>query len=249
MIHHAAWQDAAWPDTVDCIITDPPYSARTHEGHNNAVRDGSAFECRSAILYNHLTPAMCNEWAAVWAPRVRYWVAVMCDHVLIPAWQDAFQAAGLYSRFPPVPCVMQGMTMRIAAEGPSSWAVYLVVARTARPAMDSFGRMNDKGKPVRGWGALPGAYVVSPGDRSDSRIGGKPLPLMRQIIRDYSRPGMVVADPCCGYGTTLIAAAEQGRNVWGCDTDAESVKRTRERLETVKAQPQLFEAATQLEIA
>ena len=49
--------------------------------------------------------------------------------------------------------------------------------------------------------------------------------------------------------TTLIAAAEQGRNVWGCDTDAESVKRTRERLAMVKAQPQLFEAATQLEIA
>ena len=230
-IHHSAWQDAAWPETVDCIITDPPYSARTHTGHN-ALFHSVGDDMRRAIDYTHLTPAMCREWAAAWAPRVRYWVAVMCDHVLIPVWQDAFQAAGLCV-FAPVPCVITGMTVRMSGDGPSSWTIYLMVARTKKAAK---------------WGTLPGAYVVPVYHDKTARIGGKPLSLMRQIVRDYSRPGMVVADPCCGYGTTLIAAAEQGRTVWGCDTDAESVKRTIERLETVKAQPQLFEAATQLEI-
>lgn len=231
-IHHSAWQDAAWPETVDCIITDPPYSARTHTGHDAAVRSVGD-DTRNEIGYTHITPAMCREWAAAWAPRVRYWVAVMCDTDLIIPWRDALSDASLYA-FAPVPCVTIGGTVRLTGDGPSSWAVYLMVARSKAAAK---------------WGTLPGAYVVTPGDRSESRIGGKPLSLMRQIVRDYSRPGMVVADPCCGYGTTLIAAAEQGRTVWGCDTDAESVKRTIERLETVKAQPQLFEAATQLEIA
>ena len=230
-IHHSAWQDAAWPETVDCIITDPPYSARTHTGHNAAVRSVGD-DMRNEIGYTHLTPEQCREWAAAWAPRVRYWIAVMCDTDLITPWRDALSAAGLYA-FAPVPCVTIGGTVRMTGDGPSSWAVYLMVARTKKAAK---------------WGTLPGAYVVTPGDRSESRIGGKPLPLMRQIVRDYSRPGMVVADPCCGYGTTLIAAAEQGRTVWGCDTDAESVRRTRERLETVKAQPQLFENPLQLEI-
>ena len=246
MIHLGTWQDAAWPEQVDCIITDPPYSERTHSGNNGGRREkrdpsrDPAKKCPSGskpirqIDYTSLTETDVQAWAKAWAPRVRYWIAVMCDHSLIPTWSAALSAAGLYT-FAPVPCVITGMTCRLTGDGPSSWAVYLMVARS---------------KAASKWGTLPGAYVVPHEDsgRAENRIGGKPLPLMRQIVRDYSRPGMVVADPCCGYGTTLIAAAEQGRTVWGCDTDAESVRRTRERLETVKAQPQLFEAATQLEI-
>ena len=245
-IHHSAWQDAAWPETVDCIITDPPYSARTHTGNDGgrrASRDpkrdpAAKWPSGSGPIrqldYAALTPDEAHAWGREWARRARSWVAVLTDHSLLPAWSSGFESGGLYA-FAPVPCVIQGMTCRLTGDGPSSWAVYLMVARSKGAAK---------------WGTLPGAYVVPhESSRGESRIGGKPLPLMRQIVRDYSRPGMVVADPCCGYGTTLIAAAEQGRTVWGCDTDAESVKRTRERLETVKAQPQLFEAATQLEIA
>lgn len=248
-IHHSAWQDAAWPDTVDCIITDPPYSARTHTGNDGgrrATRDpkrdpAAKWPSGSGPIrqldYAALTPDEAHAWAREWARRARSWVAVLTDHSLLPAWSSGFESGGMYA-FAPVPCVIQGMTCRLTGDGPSSWAVYLMVARSKAAAK---------------WGTLPGAYVVgqSGGEEKGkgSRIGGKPLPLMRQIVRDYSRPGMVVADPCCGYGTTLIAAAEQGRTVWGCDTDAESVKRTRERLATVKAQPQLFENPLQLEIA
>lgn len=240
-IHHSAWQDAAWPETVDCIITDPPYSARTHTGNDGGRREkrDAKYPNASAPIrqldYVALTPEQAHAWGREWALRARWWVAVLTDHNLMPAWSSGFEAGGMYS-FAPVACVITGMTCRLTGDGPSSWTVYLMVARSKAAAK---------------WGTLPGAYVVTPdfgGDRGAGRIGGKPLPLMRQIVRDYSRPGMVVADPCCGYGTTLIAAAEQGRTVWGCDTDAESVRRTRERLATVKAQPQLFEAATQLEI-
>lgn len=245
-IHHSAWQEAAWPETVDCIITDPPYSARTHTGNDGgrrAARDPKrdpAAKCPSGsgpirqLDYAALTPDEAHAWGREWARRARSWVAVLTDSELIAAWRAGFDAGGMCS-FAPVPCVITGMTVRLTGDGPSSWAVYLMVARS---------------KAASKWGTLPGAYVVphEGSGRAENRIGGKPLPLMRQIVRDYSRPGMVVADPCCGYGTTLIAAAEQGRTVWGCDTDAESVKRTRERLETVKAQPQLFENPLQLEI-
>jgi site-specific DNA-methyltransferase (adenine-specific) len=241
-IHHSAWQDAAWPETVDCIITDPPYSARTHTGNDGGRRvsnrktgAGNVTENCREIDYAALTPDEAHAWGREWARRARSWVAVLTDSELMHAWRSGFEAGGM-TTFAPVPCVIIGMTCRLAGDGPSSWAVYLMVARS---------------KAASKWGTLPGAYVVNPMNgnlRAQDRIGGKPLPLMRQIVRDYSRPGMVVADPCCGYGTTLIAAAEQGRTVWGCDTDAESVKRTRERLETVKAQPQLFENPLQLEI-
>jgi site-specific DNA-methyltransferase (adenine-specific) len=225
VIHLSPWQTAEWPERVDCIITDPPYSERTHEGQS---------ELRRGIDYTHLTPADCHEWAAAWAPRVRYWMAVMCDTDLIHPWQDAMRAAGLYV-FPPVPCIIPGMTVRMAGDGPSSWAVYLMVGRTVAAIREDFGRLNDKGESVKGWGTLPGYYQSPPStDRSGSRIGGKPLPLMQQIVRDYSRPGMLVADPCAGHATTLVAARLHGCNVWGAESDPAAHAAGVARLESVQ---------------
>lgn len=216
MIHLSPWQTAPWPDRVDCIITDPPYSERTHEGHNHATREGGPLWRRTALSYTHLTPADCHEWAATWAPRVRYWCAIMTDHVLFPHWQEAFRAAGMYANFAPVSCVIPGMTVRVAGDGPASWAVYLMVARTKACIRDDFGRINGEGKRVRGWGSLPGFYTA---ERAQGYIGGKPLPLMQQIVRDYSCPGMLVADPCAGHATTLVAARLHGCDVWGAESD------------------------------
>jgi site-specific DNA-methyltransferase (adenine-specific) len=226
MIHLSPWQTAPWPEQVDCIITDPPYSERTHSGNNGGrreKRDPSRDKAGSApvrqIDYSSLTPADVHEWAAAWAPRVRYWMAVMCDHTLIPHWSAAMTAAGLYS-FAPVPCTIPGMTCRLAGDGPSSWAVYLMVGRTKRAAK---------------WGTLPGGYWSSPETaRAGARIGGKPIPLMQQIIRDYSRPGMLVADPCAGHGTTLVAAKGAGRLVWGAECDPAAHRAACERLDAVQ---------------
>jgi hypothetical protein len=226
MIHLGTWQDAAWPEQVDCIITDPPYSERTHKGQTDKRRD---------IDYTSLSPADVQAWAKAWAPRVRYWIAVMCDTDLITPWRDALSSAGLYA-FAPVPCVITGMTCRMTGDGPSSWAVYLVVART---------------KAASKWGTLPGAYVVTRDTNdvtADRRIGGKPLPLMQQIVRDYSRPGMLVADPCAGHATTLVAALQSGRRVWGAECDPAAHAAAMQRLERVTAQPQLITETIQTEL-
>jgi site-specific DNA-methyltransferase (adenine-specific) len=234
MIHLGTWQDAAWPDQVDCIITDPPYSERTHSGQRGSFNYQShRYGPQIAGAYASLSPADVQAWAKAWAPRVRYWIAVMCDHSLIPTWSAALSAAGLYT-FAPVPCVITGMTCRLKGDGPSSWAVYLVVART---------------KAASKWGTLPGAYVVSPEhERGAARIGGKPLPLMQQIIRDYSRPGMLVADPCAGHATTLVAALQAGRRVWGAECDPAAHAAAVARLERVTAQPQLITETIQPEL-
>jgi site-specific DNA-methyltransferase (adenine-specific) len=241
MIHLGTWQDAAWPDQVDCIITDPPYSERTHSGNNGGrreKRDTGKYAGTGPITqidYTSLSSADVQAWAKAWAPRVRYWIAVLTDSELISAWRAGFDAAGLCS-FAPVPCVITGMTCRLTGDGPSSWAVYLVVARTKAAAK---------------WGTLPGAYVVAqerPTDVLDRRIGGKPLPLMQQIVRDYSRPGMLVADPCAGHATTLVAALQAGRRVWGAECDPAAHAAAVARLERVTAQPQLITETIQPEL-
>jgi site-specific DNA-methyltransferase (adenine-specific) len=57
----------------------------------------------------------------------------------------------------------------------------------------------------------------------------KPLPLMRYLVRTYTNPGEVVLDMCCGSGTTLLAAKQEGRHYIGCDREAKYVEIARGR--------------------
>ena len=42
---------------------------------------------------------------------------------------------------------------------------------------------------------------------------------MRALVRDYTRPGDLVCDPCAGGATTLLAAAIEGRRAIGAELD------------------------------
>jgi len=42
--------------------------------------------------------------------------------------------------------------------------------------------------------------------------------LARRIIVEYSKPGELILDPCCGAGATLVEAAGRGRRVLGVET-------------------------------
>jgi site-specific DNA-methyltransferase (adenine-specific) len=71
---------------------------------------------------------------------------------------------------------------------------------------------------------------------------------MQQIVRDYSRPGMLIADPCAGHATTLVAALQSGRRVWGAECDPAAHAAAVARLERVTAQPQLITETIQPEL-
>lgn len=49
----------------------------------------------------------------------------------------------------------------------------------------------------------------------------KPVALMREIVRDFSKPGDVVLDPFLGSGTTAIAAVLEGRKFIGIEKERE----------------------------
>lgn len=190
----------------DAVICDPPYGARTHNG-NDALPGH-----RRALCYSHWTEADVRDLCE-WAPP-GWLVAFSCD-ALGAVYSQQAACVGRYP-FACVPWVAPGSRVRLAGDGPSSWTTWINVSRP-------------RCRPWSSWGTLPGAYVM-PSDRG-GHIGGKPIELMRALVRDYSRPGDLVCDPCAGGGTTLIAAALEGRRAIGAELDPDTFAKACARIE------------------
>lgn len=204
----------------DAVIADPPYSERTHSGQCTVRNDGAGLTPISYAAIDETLPL--RDMAKLATPNG--WTVFLSDSVLTEPWRLAAESLGRVG-FAPVPCVLRGMTVRLSGDGPSSWAVY---ANVSRP------------KSLAKWGTLPGAYAGTPGERY--HIGGKPIWLMRAIVRDYSRPGDLIVDPYAGGGATLLAAAIEGRRAIGAELDPETFKKAVRRLEAGYT-PGLFGAA------
>jgi hypothetical protein len=236
-VFHADWR--ALLDVVrdaggcDALIVDAPYSERTHSGHDGAagadegatwVRSNGRVEAkiqRRDINYAAWTPDDVRAFVDAWSPLVRGWIVSMTDDVLFPHWRAAMDAAGRQT-FQDVPAVIRGMTVRLTGDGPSSWAIHCAVGRV---------RSKDMAK----WGTLRGAYE-GPSERQEA-VGGKPLWLMESLVRDYSRPGDLVVDPCCGAGTTLVAAQRNGRRSIGGDAMLAHAQLAAKRISKPAQQP------------
>ena len=257
------WQEAlADVEHVDAVIVDAPYSARTHGGHDaapgvdldaysrsthekqkgglssGALRANGRLEKgynRRAINYAGWTAADVREFVGSWAPRCRGWFVTITDHALAPAWSSALAACDRYV-FAPLPWFAPGSRVRLTGDGPSSWTCWIVVAR---PRSGTF----RDGTKANKWGTLPGGYNVT-SDRG-AHIGGKPIALMEALVRDYTRPGDLVCDPCAGYGTTLAAAVRNGRRAVGSELDSETHAKALQYLDKHARQSDLFESAAQ----
>lgn len=188
--------------SADLLCCDPPYSSRTHASQ----RTGASIRVPT-IKYDAIDQAWCQEFAASWAPRVRNWVVLFCDHTAFN-WHDAAWRQQGWLTFAPV-FLKSNPTPRFSGDGPAFALEFLLVARPRRAD-------------VRPRGSLPAVYESAIGDsRGGLGISGrKPLTLIRAVVRDYSLPGDLVVDATCGSGTTLIAAALEGRRAIGAELDA-----------------------------
>lgn len=232
-LRHGRWEDVlADIREVSAVITDAPYSKRTHEGHDAAVsqvrlageekrmrvdkRNGNVYSVgvsrRRSIGYAAWSAKDVRRFVDSWAPRNRGWFVCMSDHSLCAAYEKAFERHGL-TTFAPVGVLIPGMTVRMSGDGPSSWMLYVNVARPKR---------------LHDWGTLPGGYTGNQGERE--HIGGKPLWLMRALVRDYTKKGDLVVDPMCGAATTLLAAAAENRRAIGAEVDKNTYELAMKRL-------------------
>lgn len=82
--------------------------------------------------------------------------------------------------------------------------------------------------------------------KAKERVGyptQKPIVLLERIIQLASEPGDLVLDPCCGSGTTLVAARLLGRRSIGIDSSERAIALARRRLaQPVRTASRLLEA-------
>lgn len=202
------WQDVlADVATCDAVITDPPYSERTHRG----ALDATTLE-RGVKGYAAWTIDDAKGFIDSWHVRARGWIVIHTSDDLALGMRKHLDGLGRYT-FPVVPVLQQ--QPRVTGDGPGSPGHFLVVSRPRE-------------KRFLSWGSLP-CWYEAPRDGSIVR-GGKPLGLMRAIVRDYTRPGDLVVDPCAGGGTTLLAAVMEGRRAIGAEMDPDTFAKAVARL-------------------
>lgn len=216
-LFHGDYRKALAHVTTDHEISDPPYGPRTHKGHDAGgpqIKGATGQATRRALTFAPWTEDDVRAFVDFWAPRTRGWMVNFCSHDLIDAYESAYKAHGRYA-FAPVSVIQK--RPRLLGDGPASWTLYLMVCRPRTRTWQQ-------------WRCLPGEYR-SKLERGAPIVGAKPIALMREIVRDYSNAGDTVTDPCAGWGSTLLAAAELGRSSVGCELSLETYEAAKIRIQ------------------
>lgn len=216
-------------ETVNAVITDPPYSSRTHLGHNSKTKNQRDGMNRNALEYDAMTTDQAKYLAEMYVSICTGWIVWMTDSVFAQAISDMLEDLGRYV-FAPLPFYSPGRSVRLTGDGPCSWTDWIVVARTTAQYR---------------WRTLPGGYVMTPEKHGKFYVGGKPVRLMDALVMDYSQRGDVVLDTHMGSGTTGVACIKASRRFIGCEIDAKAFDIACKRIESALSQPSLLDADVQ----
>ena len=225
--------------SVDAVITDPPYSSggafRSDRNRSTAdkyigsgyVDDSKAFD-RPDFSGDNKDQRAYLHWCAVWlwqCLRMTVRGGVCCmftDWRQLPTTADAIQAGGWFWRGIAV------WDKTEAARPQKGWfrnqCEYIV--------WGSHGAMTNDGE------CLPGVWRQSVLAEGKHHIAGKPVGIMRQILR-ICPPGGTILDPFMGSGTTGVACVKAGRNFIGIEIDPDYFEIAEKRIAEAQMQPRL----------
>lgn len=197
---------------VDVVITDPPYSNRTHKhARTNAGFDGKG-DAPQLVDFDALTSHDLAELLA--SLRVRRWVVMTCDYV---------HAIDL-ERSPPsgLEFVRLGIWAKLSTGAPQisgdrpgmGWEAVAMLHR-AKERCAERKRWNGGGR--------DSVFYHLAEHRRGTYPTQKPEGLAREFVTLFSDPGETILDPFAGSGTTLRAAKDLGRKAIGIDKSPDAI--------------------------
>lgn len=217
------------PESVDAVITDPPYSSgglyrgdRAQSTRDKYLQSGKIASdyARHSFTGDNLDQRAWTSWAAEWLSLARSATkpggvaAVFTDWRQIGALCDAVQWAGWIWRGI---MVWDKKNSRPQPGRPRQQCEFIVWA--------SNGSLDVK----RNAPYLPGIFTAPPptGEKRQHQTE-KPLALMRDIVR-ICETGGTVLDPFAGSGSTLEAAILEGFSAIGIEKDDHYINVARQR--------------------
>jgi len=196
-------------ESVDCVITDPPYSENTHKNVRLNSSDGKG--ARGNVCVSGLR----NDFGAIGADDLggilgacgrvsRGWVIATLDYHHAFTYEAAapvglrLMRIGIWLKTDPMP--------QISGDRPAvGWEAITYLHRTDRRS-----KWNGHGKHGNWHGGK---------EQAGLHPTAKPLSMVANWVRLFTNPGDTILDPFAGSGTTLRAAKDEGRKAIGVELD------------------------------
>lgn len=188
-------------ESVDCVITDPPYTERTHTKARSVNR---GVVTKGVPAFAHITDEDLTRVLEMAARVTRSWVIATLDYKHAVAYDIGppkglkMQRVGVWVKSNPTP----QLTGDRPAQG---WEAIAYMHRSDRRS-----KWNGGGK--------HGNYIL-PTAPPQGHPTSKPVAIVSDWVRLFTTSGGLVLDPFAGSGTTLIAAKQEGRRAIGVEID------------------------------
>lgn len=208
---------------VDHVITDPPYEAFVHGAGNRRSQTANGI-VKPVMSFAAITEAERFVCAQEFVRLSRGWILVFCALEGVRPWQDMLLQAGARRRTTMI-WAKPNVAPKFSGDGPAAAAEAIVLVWAGQ------------GRSVWNAGGMAGIYRDAAGRYRRRHSTQKPATLMRQLIADFTQPGDMILDPFLGGGSTLLAAAELGRQGIGYEIDPEMAALA--KLTIDHAQPQI----------
>lgn len=193
---------ATMPDrSFDAVLTDPPYTERTHGMAKTNAGKGHGTK---AVSFASLTDDDLRTVLVECGRLSRRWVVANLDY------RHAFQAdidppeglrtlrLGVWVKTNPMP--------QISADRPAQgWEAIAYMHRA-------------DAKPTWNGGGRAGNYIL-PSAQGEEHPTSKPLAMVSDWVRRFTDADAIILDPFAGSGTTLRAALNEGRKAVGIELD------------------------------
>lgn len=205
---------------VSAVMTDPPYSAATHEGARGkgATTGGEHRLVDFAAMPEEEFPALLSTLIA----KASRWSAVFTDWPLASVAKSAglpLVRLGVWTKTDPAP--------QFSGDRPGTgWEGILI--------------FHPPGKKRWNGGGRPAVWRTGIEKNGNVHPTQKPVRLMTDLVADFTDPGDTVLDPFMGSGTTGVACADLGRKFIGIEREARYFDIACERIAAAYAQGRLF---------
>lgn len=223
-------------ELVHATITDPPYNLGAfmlNRSHNlGNMRPNNFVDAEWDNAGEHeweaLMAALFKEVARVTrrgGALVVFMAAIKVETIVRLAQAAGFyyKTTGVWHKTNPMP---RNMNLHYI-NSVESWIYFVNKSRT--------GTFNNHGHAMHDH--IESSVTPASEKRHGKHPTQKPLSVMRHFVETLTSPGDIILDPFAGSGSTLVAAAEMGRNPLGIELDAAYHRLIESRLRA--AQPEL----------